>query len=208
MRVTQQGSAAAQVDRAMRGVTPVLSARRRPLHRRLVESEKPTASPQRSPETRTSVYQGCADPCYCKINLRFSSNSALSISPLANRSFKISTAREAVSYPSGSSSRRALRRPQQHIMKSSIRFREIRASSLSIRQRGRVRRAMLQPGRLQSEVRPCSRCRPKPACTIEQGGPVAQLNGVVEAAVNVSAALDRPLPRRIAATRYDSNASW
>jgi hypothetical protein len=34
----------APVDRAMRGVTPALSARRRPLHRRLVESEKPTAS--------------------------------------------------------------------------------------------------------------------------------------------------------------------
>jgi len=55
--------------------------RRRPLHRRLAESEKPTASPQRSPETATSVCQGCADPCYCKISLRFSSNSALSISP-------------------------------------------------------------------------------------------------------------------------------
>ena len=37
--------------RAMRGVTPALSACRRPLHRRLVESEKPTASPRRSPET-------------------------------------------------------------------------------------------------------------------------------------------------------------
>src|SRR5262249_53001439 len=37
--------------RAMRGVTPALSARRRPLHRRLVESEEPTASPRRSPET-------------------------------------------------------------------------------------------------------------------------------------------------------------
>ena len=35
----------------MRRVTPALSARRRPLHRRLVESEEPTASPQRSPET-------------------------------------------------------------------------------------------------------------------------------------------------------------
>jgi hypothetical protein len=31
----------------------ILSACRRPLHRRLVESEKPTASPQRSPETRS-----------------------------------------------------------------------------------------------------------------------------------------------------------
>src|SRR5207245_2251718 len=37
-------------DRAMRDVTPALSACRRPLHRRLVESEKPTASPRRSPE--------------------------------------------------------------------------------------------------------------------------------------------------------------
>jgi hypothetical protein len=36
----------------MRGVTPALSACRRPLHRRLVESGKPTASPRRSPETR------------------------------------------------------------------------------------------------------------------------------------------------------------
>jgi hypothetical protein len=41
----------AKMDRAMRGVTPALSARRRPLHRRLVESEEPTASPRRSPET-------------------------------------------------------------------------------------------------------------------------------------------------------------
>jgi hypothetical protein len=31
----------------------LFSACRRPLHRRLVESEKPTASPQRSPETRS-----------------------------------------------------------------------------------------------------------------------------------------------------------
>jgi hypothetical protein len=64
------------------------------------------------------------DPCYSKTSLRFSSNSALSISPLAKRSFKISKAREAVSYTSGSSSRRALRRPQQHIsmVKSSVRF--------------------------------------------------------------------------------------
>src|SRR5215510_12615498 len=83
----------------------------------------------RSPETGTSVCQGWADPCYCKISLRFSSNSALSISPLANRSFKISRAREAVSCTSGSSSRRALRQPQKHMAKSSIRFREIRASS-------------------------------------------------------------------------------
>src|SRR5262249_15698043 len=41
-----------KIDRAIRGVTPALSACRRPLHRRLSESEKPTVSPQRSPETR------------------------------------------------------------------------------------------------------------------------------------------------------------
>ena len=67
---------------------------------------------------RASGHRLCqrrTDPCYSKISLRFSSNSALSISPLAKRSFKISKAREAVSYTSGSSSRRALRRPQQHI---------------------------------------------------------------------------------------------
>src|SRR5262245_13152076 len=40
-----------ETDRAIRGVTPALSACRRPLHRRLLESEKPTVSPQRSPET-------------------------------------------------------------------------------------------------------------------------------------------------------------
>jgi hypothetical protein len=44
--------AAAKTDRAMRGVTPALSACRRPLHRRLVESGKPTASPRRLPETQ------------------------------------------------------------------------------------------------------------------------------------------------------------
>jgi hypothetical protein len=52
-----------QIDRAIRGVTPALSARRRPLHRRLSESEKPTASPQRSPETRKQVsrlFRRCA----------------------------------------------------------------------------------------------------------------------------------------------------
>src|SRR6266498_3053051 len=43
---------AVQNGRAMRGVTPALSACRRPLHRRLVESGKPTASPRRSPETQ------------------------------------------------------------------------------------------------------------------------------------------------------------
>src|SRR5262249_16592503 len=44
-----------EIDRAIRGVTPALSACRRPLHRRLWESEKPTMSPQRSPETREQV---------------------------------------------------------------------------------------------------------------------------------------------------------
>src|SRR5262245_63335490 len=44
-----------ETDRAIRGVTPALSACRRPLHRRLLESEKPTASPQRSPETPKQV---------------------------------------------------------------------------------------------------------------------------------------------------------
>src|SRR6266566_8364299 len=52
---------------------------------------------------------GSADPCYSK-------------TPLANRSFKISRAREAVSYTSGPSSRLALRKPQQHMVKSSIRL--------------------------------------------------------------------------------------
>src|SRR5262249_1475056 len=80
------------------------------------------------PKLEYQPAKGCVDPCYCKINLRFSSNSALSISPLANRSFKMSRAREAVSCTSGSSSRRALRQPQKHMAKSSIRFREIRAS--------------------------------------------------------------------------------
>jgi hypothetical protein len=37
------------------GVTPALSACRRPLHRRLSGSEKPTVSPQRSPETHKQV---------------------------------------------------------------------------------------------------------------------------------------------------------
>src|SRR5450759_821183 len=45
----------AKMDRAMRGVTPALSARRRPLHRRLVESEEPTASPRRSSETESGL---------------------------------------------------------------------------------------------------------------------------------------------------------
>src|SRR5215813_10904968 len=44
-----------EIDRAIRGVTRALSACRRPLHRRLWESEKPTVSPQRSPETREQV---------------------------------------------------------------------------------------------------------------------------------------------------------
>src|SRR5438445_5570766 len=44
-----------EIERAIRGVTPALSACRRPLHRRLVESEKPTASPRRSPETQLNL---------------------------------------------------------------------------------------------------------------------------------------------------------
>jgi hypothetical protein len=48
----QYSRGAVQNDRAMRGVTPALSACRRPLHRRLAESGKPTASPRRSPETQ------------------------------------------------------------------------------------------------------------------------------------------------------------
>src|SRR5262249_20933911 len=50
-------SADLKMVRAIRGVTPALSACRRPFHRRLVESEKPTASPQRSPQTGTSTWQ-------------------------------------------------------------------------------------------------------------------------------------------------------
>ncbi len=46
---------------------------------------------------------------YSRISLRFSSNSALSISPFANRSFKISMAREVVSCSSGFSRPYALR---------------------------------------------------------------------------------------------------
>jgi hypothetical protein len=42
----------------MRGVTPALSARRRPLHRRLAESGEPTASPRRSPETDFNIAAG------------------------------------------------------------------------------------------------------------------------------------------------------
>src|SRR5262245_1259704 len=51
-----------ETDRAIRGVTPALSACRRPLHRRLLESEKPTVSPQRSPETlqtRRRLFRWC-----------------------------------------------------------------------------------------------------------------------------------------------------
>src|SRR5262245_21510451 len=40
----------------MRGVTPALSACRRPLRRRLVESGKPTASPRRSPENSIETH--------------------------------------------------------------------------------------------------------------------------------------------------------
>src|SRR6266702_844213 len=44
----------------MRGVTPALSARWRPLHRHLVESGKPTASPRRSPETQFKTHGTCS----------------------------------------------------------------------------------------------------------------------------------------------------
>ena len=58
-----------EIDRAIRGVTPALSACRRPLHRRLVETEKPTASPRRSPETRglipDPIVAGIAGCCAC-----------------------------------------------------------------------------------------------------------------------------------------------
>ena len=70
-----------EIDRAIRGVTPALSARRRPLHRRLSESEKPTASPQRSPETRKQVsrlFRRCDlfDWTSSRICLRISANAA------------------------------------------------------------------------------------------------------------------------------------
>ena len=42
-----------KIARAMRGVTPALSACRRPLHRRLAESGKASCSPQQSPVTET-----------------------------------------------------------------------------------------------------------------------------------------------------------
>ena len=62
-----------------------------------------------SHEVSRYLVKGLTHASYCKMSLRFSSNSALSISPLAIRSFKISVAREAVSYTRGSSSRRTLR---------------------------------------------------------------------------------------------------
>jgi hypothetical protein len=76
----------------------------------LAEREKRLAAVSAAKLEHQSV-KFALTPCYCRISLRFSSNSALSISPLANRSFKISRAREAVSCTSGSSSRRDLRRP-------------------------------------------------------------------------------------------------
>src|SRR5262249_61344595 len=61
---------------------------------------------------------------YSKMSLRFFSNSALSISPLAKRSFRISIAREAVSPASGSLRTRHLGQQQQDsIAKSSKRWR-------------------------------------------------------------------------------------
>src|SRR5262249_5851682 len=48
-------------DRAIWGVTPALSACRRPLHRRLAESGKPTASPRRSPETQLVSPFACCE---------------------------------------------------------------------------------------------------------------------------------------------------
>src|SRR5262249_60623181 len=62
-----------EIDRAIRGVTPALSARRRPLHRRLWESEKPTVSPQRSPETREEVsrlFRRCDVFDWCSFGFR------------------------------------------------------------------------------------------------------------------------------------------
>jgi hypothetical protein len=58
--------------------------------------------------------------CFSRMSLRVSSNSALSISPLANRSFKIPMAREVVSRMSGSSRPRPLGHPQHiNMVKSS-----------------------------------------------------------------------------------------
>src|SRR5215469_6272380 len=54
----------------MRGVTPALSACRRPLHRRLVESEKPPASPQRSPEFPKSAVT-CVSGTECNPCVRY-----------------------------------------------------------------------------------------------------------------------------------------
>src|SRR5215831_17508965 len=53
-------AAPSRTRRAMRGVTPALSACRRPLHRRLAESGKPTASPRRSPETQFKLTGTCS----------------------------------------------------------------------------------------------------------------------------------------------------
>src|SRR5215471_9147232 len=58
-------SPALEIAWAMRGVTPALSARRRPLHHRLAESEEPTASPRRSPETDFDFGHAGAWPLLC-----------------------------------------------------------------------------------------------------------------------------------------------
>src|ERR1700756_4710586 len=51
-RGEQRSRGAAKVDERYGALLPALSACRRRLHRRLVESGKPTASPRRSPEAQ------------------------------------------------------------------------------------------------------------------------------------------------------------
>ena len=165
------------------GVRPVISVPSKTRRPSLSQHKSPKVDIVRGSLKSVKVALGCADPCYCKMSLRFSSNSALSISPFANRSFKISRAREAVSYTSDSSSRRDLRLPTAHdeVLQS---LTEIGASSLPISHAGPVRRAMPQPRPRQSRVRPCSAdLAPKPVCTIGQGRPSAQLDRLMEAAV-------------------------
>ena len=100
-----------EIDRAIRGVTPALSARRRPLHRRLSESEKPTASPQRSPETRKQVsrlFRRCDlfDWTSSRICLRISTNAA-AMSQCAALTFCGSSSRTRPSRPRASAHSRA-----------------------------------------------------------------------------------------------------
>ena len=100
-----------EIDRAIRGVTPALSARRRPLHRRLSESEKPTASPQRSPETRKQVsrlFRRCDlfDWTSSRICLRISANAA-AMSQCAALTFCGSSSRTRPSRPRASAHSRA-----------------------------------------------------------------------------------------------------